>query len=263
MIGATPTEIRHAARAGGFSGPTAGLAAGYQQANIVILPRDAADAFLDYVRANPQACPLLAVGKPGNPRLGALGMDIDIRTDLPRYRVFRDGIACQDPFEIKDLWREDLVVFTLGCSLGFATPVAKAGLFLRCDAPGANCSAFDSSIETRAASPFSGPLVVTMRAVPKDQVERICTVTAAHPETHGAPVHVGNPAAIGVDLARPIDGIGLTDVLPGEVPVFWACGVTPQRAIERAKLPLAITHAPAHMLVTDLPLGNLPSDQPA
>jgi uncharacterized protein YcsI (UPF0317 family) len=263
MTGATPAEIRQAVQAGRLSGPTAGLAAGYQQANIVILPQDAAGAFLDFVRANPRACPLLAVGEPGRPDLPTLGAGIDIRTDLPRYRIFRDGIAREDAANITHLWREDLVAFALGCSLGFAAAVAEVGVRLRCDAPGANCSAFDSSIETRAAGPFSGPLVVTMRAVPEDQVELVISVTAAHPETHGAPVHVGDPAAIGVDLARPIDGIGLTDVLPGEMPVFWACGVTPQRALERAKLPLAITHAPAHMLVTDLPLGCLPSRQPA
>jgi uncharacterized protein YcsI (UPF0317 family) len=207
-------------------------------------------------RANPLPCPLLAVGEPGQPALPALGGDIDIRTDLPRYCLFRDGVAYGDAADVRHLWRDDLVTFALGCSLGFAAAVAEAGVNLRCHAPGANCSAFDSSIETRAAGPFSGPLVVTMRAVPADQVQLVSSVTAAHPETHGAPVHVGDPAAIGVDLAHPIDGIGLTDVLPGEVPVFWACGVTPQRALERAKLPLAITHAPAHMLVTDLPLGR-------
>lgn len=260
---ATPAEVRRWARAGRLTGPTTGLAPGYQQANVVILPDNAAAAFLDYVGSNPQACPLLAVGEPGDPGMPALGTGIDIRTDLPCYRIFRDGKAMEDVAEIRTIWRNDFVAFALGCSLGFEAALAEAGIHLRCHAPGANCSAFDSAIETLAAGPFSGPLVVTMRAVPKDQVERVCEITAAHPETHGAPVHVGDPAAIGVDLARPIDGIGLTDIRPGELPVFWACGVTPQRALERAKLPLAITHAPGHMLVTDLRLGQAPYDQPA
>lgn len=258
MNGATPAEIRHAARHGRLAGPTAGLALGYQQANIAIVPQAAADDFLAYVRANPAACPLLAVGAPGDSRLSALGAGIDIRTDLPRYRIFRDGEAVEDVAEISALWRDDLVTFALGCSLGFEVALAGTGIHLRCHAPGANCSAFDSAMETVAAGPFCGPLVVTMRAVPEDQVDRVRELTAAHPETHGAPVHVGDPAAIGVDLGRPIDGIGLTDIRPGEVPVFWACGVTPQRALERTKLSLAISHAPGHMLVTDLPLGPPP-----
>src|SRR5690606_29263891 len=149
--GATPAEIRLRARSGGLSGPTAGLAAGYQQANIVILPQEAAGAFLDYVRANPRACPLLAVGEPGNPRLPALGKDIDMRTDLPRYRLFRDGAPSWDVTDIAELWRDDLVTFALGCSLGFAAALDEAGIALRCHAPGANCSAFDSAIETAAA----------------------------------------------------------------------------------------------------------------
>ncbi|WP_309083808.1 D-glutamate cyclase family protein [Chelativorans sp.] len=262
MKNATPAEIRRAARAGTFAAPTAGLAPGYQQANIVIVPADVADSFLAYVQANPQACPLLAVGRAGDPSLPTLGKEIDIRTDLPRYRVFRHGVIAEDPTQVTHPWREDLVTFALGCSLGFEAALLSAGVHLRCFAPDASCSAFESTIETTAAGPFSGPLVASMRAVPAEHVELVREITAAHPETHGAPVHIGEPALIGVDLTQPIDGIGLTDVLEGEVPVFWACGVTPQYALQRAKLPLAITHAPGHMLVTDLPLGSSPSAQP-
>lgn len=252
----TPADLRGAFRRGDMAGPTAGLAPGFQQANVAILPATDADAFEAWLCANPAACPLLARSAAGDPSLPGLGADIDIRHDLPRYRVFRSGAAAATVTDIAGLWRRDLVTFAIGCSLGFEADLVAAGVSLRCFGPGRSCSAFDSAIATVPAGRFAARLVVSMRAIPADQVALARRVTLAHPEAHGAPVHAGDPAAIGVDLARPIDGIGQSDLRPGEVAVFWACGVTMERAITAAHLPLAITHAPGHMLITDRPSGH-------
>ena len=245
-------DLRLAAHDGRLSGPTGALAPGLLQANLAILPASLADAFEAFSHANPAALPLLARGRPGDPALPALGADIDLRTDLPRYRVFRHGHPVADPTDIAALWRDDLVPFAIGCSLTFEADLVAQGVALRCHAPGVTCSAFDSDVPMVPVGPFGGALVVSMRAIRADQADRAAALTRAFPQAHGGPVHQGDPAAIGVDLARPIDGIGLTDIRPGEVPMFWPCGVSMERAIARAAPDLAFTHAPGHMLITDL-----------
>ncbi|MET3927404.1 DUF1445 domain-containing protein [Devosia sp. 2618] len=254
-----PHELRTLMRRGVMRDRTGSLAAGFQQANIAILPMQWAENFQAYVEANHAACPLLAIGAPGDPSLPSLGSNIDIRFDLPRYRVLQGGVVTNDPFDVGDVWRADMVTFALGCSLGFEAVVIGAGAALRCHAPGQTCSAFVSAIETVEVGPFRGPLVVTMRAVRREDVDLVAAITAMHPETHGGPVHVGDPAAIGVDLSNPIEGIGLTDLREGEVAMFWPCGVTSHYALAKAAPPIAITHFPGHMLVTDLPAGELPT----
>ncbi|MCC5988163.1 MAG: DUF1445 domain-containing protein [Pararhodobacter sp.] len=249
----TPQELRRDCRFGRLNGQTAALAPGYQQANIGILPAAMADAFEAFARANPAAFPLLARGRMGDPALPELGDDIDLHRDLPRYRLFRDGHPVGDVSDIAAYWRADLVSFAIGCSLSFEADMVAAGVALRCHGPGLSCAAFDSKLALVPAGPFGGRLVVSMRAIPADQVALARAVTRAHPQSHGEPVHIGDPAAIGVDLSRPIDGIGQTDIRPGEEPVFWACGVSLERAIAHAAPDLAITHAPGHMLITDLP----------
>jgi uncharacterized protein YcsI (UPF0317 family) len=244
---------RLSARAGEWTGLTGSLAAGLAQANLALIPVALADAFDDFLRANPAPFPLLARGRPGDPALPDLGKGIDLRTDLPRYRVFRGGAPVGDPTDILGEWRDDLVPFAIGCSLSFEADLVAGGVSLRCHGPGRQCSAFDSALPLVPVGPFGGRMVVTMRAVAADQVLLAAEITRAHPQSHGAPLHLGDPAAIGVDLSRPIDGIGLTDIQPGEVPVFWACGVSLERAIAQAAPDLAITHAPGHMLITDLP----------
>lgn len=251
----TPQAWRARFRAG-ESRQTAALAPGYVQANIAILPARFADDFETFLRANPAACPLVARGDVGNPALPDLGEGIDIRSDLPKYRIFRDGRAAAFASDIADLWQDDLVTFAIGCSLTFEADLVAAGVALRCYGPGVSCSAFDTDIANASAGPFGGNLVVSMRAVRRDQLDRAVAVTAAHPGSHGAPVHCGDPAAIGVNLGQPIDGLGLTDVGADEVPVFWACGVTMERAITSAGVPFAITHAPGHMLITDRLAGS-------
>jgi uncharacterized protein YcsI (UPF0317 family) len=245
-----PAALRAAFRAGRVT-LTGALAPGFVQANVAVLPAALADAFEAFLRANPAPCPLLARGRPGDPTLPELGAGIDIRTDLPRYRVFRHGRATEMPADISALWRDDLVPFAIGCSLSFEADLVAAGVALRCHGPGVTCSAFDTGLPLVPAGPFGGTLVVSMRAVRAEQVALATALTRAHPEAHGAPVHAGDPAAIGVDLSRPIDGIGLTDIRPGEVPLFWACGVTMERAIAAAAPDLAMTHAPGHMLIAD------------
>ena len=251
----TGLALRLGAREGRLDGPTGAIAPGLLQANLAILPATLADAFEAFLRANPAAMPLLARGEPGDPGLPGLGAGIDLRHDLPRYRVFRDGRPVADPTDIADLWRDDLVPFAIGCSLTFEAELVAQGVTLRCHAPGVTCSAFDTTLPLSPVSPFGGSLVVSMRAVRADQVTLADRLTRAFPQAHGGPVHIGDPGAIGVDLARPIDGIGLTDILEGEVPVFWPCGVSMERAIALAAPDLAITHAPGHMLITDLPAG--------
>lgn len=235
---------------------TAALAPGYVQVNIAILPASRADDFEAFLRANPAACPLVARGLAGDPSLPMLGEAIDIRCDIPKYRIFRDGRPAAFTTDIGELWRDDLVTFAIGCSLTFEADLVAAGVRLRCHAPGVSCSAFDTDIANRPSGPFGGNLVVSMRAIRREQLDLAVAVTASHPDSHGAPVHSGEPSAIGVDLGTPIDGLGLTDVLEGEVPVFWACGVTMERAITSAGLPFAITHAPGHMLITDRLAGS-------
>jgi uncharacterized protein YcsI (UPF0317 family) len=247
----TGREVRLACRSGGFDGATTGLAGGYVQGNLAVLPRDWADEFLRYCVANPKPCPLIGVAEPGSPHVPALGADLDIRTDLGRYRVWRDGELADEPADICAVWRDDLVTFVIGCSFSFEEPLIAANIPIRHLACGCNVSMYRTNVATAPAGRFRGPLVVSMRPLTPADAIRAIVITAGLPAVHGAPVHLGDPAAIGIrDLARPDYG----DAVPveaGELPVFWACGVTPQAAIAAARPPFAITHAPGRMLVTD------------
>jgi uncharacterized protein YcsI (UPF0317 family) len=247
----TPAQVRAAARAGAWTSHTSGLAERHVQGNVVILPRADADDFLRYCQRNPKPCPLLAVGEPGDPTLASLGADIDIRSDLPRYRVWRDGQVVDEPTDIGALWRDDFVTFVLGCSFSFEQALLDEGLRLRHVDEGRNVAMYRTHIATEPAGPFGGPLVVTMRPLGAAAAIRAVQITSRFPAVHGAPVHLGDPALIGIaDLARPDSGDAVA-VRGDEIPVFWACGVTPQAALENARVPLAITHAPGCMLVTD------------
>jgi uncharacterized protein YcsI (UPF0317 family) len=245
-------KARLAIRSGEWSGQTSGLADGYVQGNVVILPKVLADDFLRYCQRNPKPCPLLAVSEPGRPELPALGAAIDIRTDVPRYRVWRRGEIVAEPTDVRELWRDDLVSFVIGCSFSFEQALLEAGLPVRHIEQGRNVPMYRTSIATAEAGPFKGPLVVTMRPMPAAAAIRAIQVTSRFPDVHGAPVHLGDPSLIGIeDLAHPDYGDAV-DVLPGELPVFWACGVTPQAAIVNARPDFCITHAPGAMLITDL-----------
>ena len=243
---------RGAIRRGKWTQHTSGLAERHVQGNLVILPRAWADDFLRYCQRNPKPCPLLAMSEPGDPRLPALGADIDIRSDVPRYRVWRDGELVDEPTDVSALWRDDLVSCVFGCSVSFEQALIDAGLPLRHVQQGRNVSMFRTSIETAPAGPFRGPMVVSMRPLRAAAAIRAIQITSRFPDVHGAPVHIGDPALIGIkDLATPDYGDAV-DVLPDELPVFWACGVTPQAAITQARPEFCITHAPGAMLITDL-----------
>jgi uncharacterized protein YcsI (UPF0317 family) len=248
----TPAQLRAAFRADVWPRHTSGLAERHVQGNVVILPKAWADDFLRYCQRNPKPCPLLAVGEPGDPSLPTLGADIDIRTDLPRYRVWRDGVVADEPNDVRALWRDDFVAFVIGCSFSFEQALMDEGIGLRHVEQGSNVAMFRTCIATKPAGPFAGPLVVTMRPLRAADAIRAVQITSRYPAVHGAPVHIGDPALIGIaDLGRPDYGDAVK-VCGDELPVFWACGVTPQAALVQAKPPLAITHAPGSMLITDL-----------
>jgi uncharacterized protein YcsI (UPF0317 family) len=245
------SELRAACRDGRFAAPTAGLAAGQVQANLMVVPQEAAFDFLLFCQRNPKPCPLIEVLEPGavEPR-SAPGADL--RTDLPRYRVYREGTLVDEPTDVTPLWRADLVSFLIGCSFSFEEALADAGVPLRHVECGCNVPMYRTTRPCAAAGRFSGPLVVSMRPVPAALVPRAVEVTARYERVHGAPVHVGAPDALGIrDLSRPDHGDAV-EIRPGELPVFWACGVTPQEVALASRLPFCITHAPGHMFVTDL-----------
>ncbi|MFO0948035.1 MAG: putative hydro-lyase [Planctomycetota bacterium] len=251
-------EFRLRCREGLHREPTCGHALGFVQANLVILPRDLAFDFLLFCQRNPKPCPLLEVTEPGDPEPRGVAAGADLRVDLPLYRVYRDGVLVEEVTDIRKAWRDDFVAFLLGCSFTFESALLAAGLGVRQleeSLPGGgtkNVPMYRTSIPCRSAGRFAGPLVVSMRPYLPEEAVKAVQVTSRFPGVHGSPVHLGDPGAIGIkDLAKPDWGDVVT-IRPGEIPVFWACGVTPQAAVMESKPPLAITHAPGHMFVCDL-----------
>ncbi len=248
----SPAAVRAAIRSGSLTSHTVGMAPGHVQANVVILPEKLAGDFSRFCERNPKPCPVLAVSEPGHPFLPTLGTDIDIRTDVPRYRVFVDGKCADEPHELSRWWRDDLVTFALGCSFSFEEALLEEGLPLRHVERGLNVPMYRTSVATIPAGRFCGPLVVSMRPFRPAAAIRAIQITSRFPRVHGAPVHIGLPEAIGIrDLSRPDYG-DRVDVAPDELPLFWACGVTPQAVVQAAGIPFCITHYPGSMLVTDL-----------
>jgi uncharacterized protein YcsI (UPF0317 family) len=250
-------QARLAIRSGRHTGHTAGLARGYVQGNLCILPKEYAAEFHAFCQANPKPCPLLAVSEPGDPRLPALAADLDIRTDVSAYRVFRHGKHEKDVEDLLELWRDDLVTFVLGCSFSFEEALIDAGLPLRYVEEGRNVPMYRTSVDTVPAGRFRGKLVVSMRPFRPADAIRAIEITSRYPRVHGAPVHMGSPESIGIaDLSQPWVG-DATEIRPGEVPLFWACGVTPQSVVLDARPSLCVTHSPGCMLVTDLKNASL------
>jgi uncharacterized protein YcsI (UPF0317 family) len=247
----TGPDARRAIRNGAFSGPTSGLAPGNVQGNLAILPAALAADFLRFCQLNPKPCPVLGVGAPGDWRLPALAEDLDIRTDVPRYRVFRNGECIDEPADIRAHWRDDLVSFVIGCSFSFEEALVQEGIELRHITLGTTVPMWRTSIATAPAGPFHGPLVVSMRPMRPADAIRAIQVTTRFPAVHGAPVHIGKPELIGIaDINKPDYGEPAT-IHDDELPVFWACGVTPQAVIATVKPEFCITHYPGCMLVTD------------
>ncbi len=233
----------------GLRTQTSGWCAGWTQANLIAVPQDIAYDLLLYSQRNPQPCPVLDVGEVGE--VSASIFDGDLRTDLPAYRVYEHGEPVAEVADATEHWRPDLVAFLIGCSFTFETALIEAGVPVRHVEAGTNVPMYRTSVETRPAGTLHGPLVVSMRPVPAEHVATAVRVTSRYPAVHGAPVHVGDPLAIGIsDLDVPDFGEPV-EVRPGEVPVFWACGVTPQAAVMASRPSYAIGHAPGHMAVTD------------
>jgi len=249
----TGAEARLAIRDGRHFGPTAGVATGYVQANLVVLPRDLAFEFLLFCQRNPKPCPVIEVFDTGQTEARLTAPSSDIRTDVSKYCVYRNGALDSELDNLLDMWNDDFVTFLLGCSFTFEYALIENGIRLPHVESRKNVSMFITNIETVPAGPFSGPLVVTMRWIPADKVVRAVQTTSRFPSVHGAPVHIGDPHTIGIeDLSNPDFGDAWTPLAADDVPMFWACGVTPQAVAMSARPPLMITHSPGHMFITDL-----------
>lgn len=248
----TPSEVRTKMRSGEFTSPTSGLCEDFIQANLVILPKDLAFDFLLFCQRNPKSCPVIDVTDVGSyvPKLSA--PNADLRTDLPKYRVYKNGEVVAEPTDITDYWTDDMVGFLIGCSFTFEDALIKNGIPMRHNEEGVNVPMYKTSIEAVSAGKFAGPTVVSMRPMKEKDVIRAVQVTSRFPSVHGAPIHIGKPESIGItNINQPDFGDSVT-IKDGEVPVFWACGVTPQAIAMHMKPALMITHAPGHMFITDL-----------
>ena len=254
----SPLELRHKIRSGEHTRDTSGYCKGFVQCNMIILPKDWAYDFLQFCQVNPKPCPIVAMSEaPGDYHLPDLGEDIDVRSDLSGYRIFENGEIKIEVTDVRDYWRDDLVTFMLGCSFSFEEALISNGLDVRNITEDRNVPMYRTNIECQSAGRFSGTTVVSMRPFLAADAIRAVQICTRFPSVHGAPIHLGDPALIGIkDINTPDFGDAVT-IKPNEIPVFWACGVTPQIAVERAKPPFCIAHTPGCMLVTDLPNSRL------
>ena len=246
-------DARHKIRAG-YDLPTAGMAAGMTQVNMISVPKAWAYDFLLYAHRNPQSCPVLDVLEEGVYQT-KLAQDSDIRTDFPRYRIWQDGELVNEETDASEIYNAhpDLVTFLIGCSFSFETALEDAGIEVRHIHDKTNVPMYLSNIPCESAGRISGNMVVSMRPIPSEQISEAVKITGRMPSVHGAPVHIGNPEALGIkDIHQPDFGEA-SRIEANEIPVFWACGVTPQAAVMNSKIPFAISHAPGHMFITDIP----------
>lgn len=247
-----PNEIRKLIRNQEISGPTSGMSIGFTQANLVILKKEHAFDFLLFCQRNPKPCPLLDVTEPGSFIPSKIAKNADIRKDIPKYRIYRDGILTEEVLDITDYWEEDMVGFLIGCSFTFETPLLEVGIPIRHIQENCNVPMYKTNIACEKAGVFEGPTVVSMRPMTPEDAIRAIQITSRFPNVHGAPIHIGSPEQIGItDISKPDFGDAVS-IKPGEIPVFWACGVTPQAVAMESKPSIIITHAPGHMLITDI-----------
>lgn len=257
-----PKSLRLACREGRWRQSTSGQCLGYVQANLAILPLEQAFEFLLFCQRNPEACPVLEVSDPGDPLLKEIAPAADLRTDLPAYRVFRDGEMVEERTDLLDIWRNDLVGFLLGCSYTFDAALARSGFSQAHCAEGREPGVYVSNIQCKSAGRFRGPMIVSVRPFAGDRVTEVAVMTSRFRKTHGGPVYVGDPRELGIDLEKPESEYGGYPVhlQAGQVPLFWACGVTPQIVARVSRVPLMITHKPGHMFVSDLTLDEIIRD---
>ena len=249
---ALPREVRKLIREGKITGQTSGMCDGYAQANLIILPKDLAYDFLLFAQRNPKSCPILEVGDVGSKEIKRMAASADVATDLPKYRVWENGVLTGEYTDIEKFWRDDFVYFLIGCSFSFEGDLLSANVPVRHIEEGRNVPMYITNIDCDEAGFFRGKVVVSMRPMPADQVIRAVSITASMPRVHGAPIHIGDPTIIGIsDISKPDFGDSVT-IKEGEIPVFWCCGVTPQSVVMTAKPPIAITHSPGHMFITDV-----------
>lgn len=246
-----PSEIRQLIRDKKITGPTAGMSKGYTQANLAILKKEYAFDFLLFCQRNQKQCPLIDVTEIGS-YTSLVAKDADIRTDIPKYRIYRDGVFTEELTDITDYWEDDMVAFLIGCSFTFETPLLEAGIPIRHIEENCNVPMYKTNIACEKAGIFEGPTVVSMRPMSAENAIRAVQITSRFPAVHGAPLHIGDPSLIGIeDMSKPDFGDAVT-IKPGEVPVFWACGVTPQAVAMQSKPSIMITHAPGCMFISDV-----------
>ncbi|TQR19701.1 putative hydro-lyase [Psychrobacillus vulpis] len=247
-----PSDLRKLISAGHITGPTAGMAKGYTQANLAILKKEYAFDFLLFCQRNPKSCPLIDVTEVGSYIPSLIAKDADIRTDIPKYRIYKDGVFTDEVTDIIEYWEEDMVAFLIGCSFTFETPLLEAGIPIRHIEENCNVPMYKTNITCEKAGIFEGPTVVSMRPMSHEDAIRAIQITSRFPGVHGAPIHIGEPSQIGIkDIAKPDFGESVT-IKEGEIPVFWACGVTPQAVAMQSKPSIMITHAPGCMFISDL-----------
>ncbi|WP_069999020.1 putative hydro-lyase [Cellulosilyticum sp. I15G10I2] len=250
LVNASPQQVREWIRKGEIQGPTAGMCRGYTQGNLVILPKKYAYDFLLFAFRNPKACPILEVMDEGA-RETQIAPQSDIATDIPKYRVYTKGENTGEYADIQSFWREDFVSFIIGCSFTFESALMQGGIGIRHIEMGTNVPMYITNIDCKPAGIFSGPTVVSMRPIPRDKVVQAVQITSRYPSVHGAPIHIGNPHDIGIRNIDKPDFGDPVEIKPGEVPVFWPCGVTPQAVAMNVKPEIMITHSPGHMFITD------------
>lgn len=248
----TPRQVRELIREGKITTHTSGMCPGYAQANLAVLPKDLAYDFLLFTQRNPKPCPILEVSDVGSRNLPFIAPGCDIAKDIPKYRIYEHGVLTGEYTDVTGFWRDDLVAFLIGCSFSFESELIDAGIEIRHNTMGRNVPMYITNIETTPAGIFHGPMTVSMRPIPYDQIVKAVTVSGALPQVHGTPVHIGDPSVIGIkDINKPDFGDPV-EIRDGEVPVFWACGVTPQSVLMSVKPDFVITHAPGYMLITDV-----------
>lgn len=251
MLSATPVQARHIIREGRYSASTSGLCAGFAQANLIILPKEQAYDFLLFAQRNPKPCPILEVLEVGEKYAKTIADDCNIATDFPKYRIYENGELTSEVTDISDIWQDDFVGFIIGCSFSFESELIDAGIEVRHNTLGRNVPMYKTNIECESAGKMHGNMVVSMRPLKGRDIVRAVQISGAIPKVHGAPVHIGSPEQIGIASVEHADFGDDPVIEPDETPVFWACGVTPQNVVMASKPPLAITHAPGCMLITD------------